>query len=521
MSQKRYRPWAPNQAYLLPPSPRDWLGEGHLAYFIVEVVEELDLSEIDAAIRAKDPRGNRPYPPQMMVGLLLYAYAMGIFSSRRIARGTYDDLALRFLAADSHPAFTTIAAFRREHLVALSKLFVQAVMLCQAAGLVKLGHVSIDGTKIQANASKHKAMSYERMEKKEKQLLDEIQALMKKAEATDTKEDALQGTEVDEDELPQELHRREVRLAKIREAKLALEIEAKAARAATLREQQARHEEIAASTPDEATRKRAATNAKKREAAAQKLEESANEDENDPPDDPSGSDMPRSIAKAKPDGTPKPKSQRNFTDPESRIMKGKGGAFEQAYNAQIAVDDQNQIIVGLGVSNQPADTDHLVPLLKHVKKTTDGTLDVATADAGYWSPENAKWCENEGIDVFIAVGRERCNTDVEPSEPLLDDARCSDGDGTAPTTRSTDPPSPRDEMAAKVKTERGKQIYRKRKYIPEPVFGQLKGARGFRRFSLRGLKGVRGEWALVCATHNLLKLFRASPSGRLRLATLA
>jgi len=523
MSQKRYRSWAPNQAYLLPPSPGDWLGEGHLAYFILEVVEELDLSEIADAIHAKDPRGNRPYPPQMMVGLLLYAYAVGTFSSRKIARGTYDNLAMRYLAADSHPYFTTIAAFRREHLTALSKLFVQAVKLCQAAGLVKLGHVSLDGTKIQANASKHKAMSYDRMTKKEKQLEAEIEALLKRAEETDTAEDVVQGEDTDEDSLPEELRRREIRLEKIREAKQALQQEAKAARGATLREQQARHEETATSHSDATTRKRAATNAAKRASAAEALEESKDNDDDGPPGGAPDSDMPRHQTKAEPDGTPKPKSQRNFTDPESRIMKGKSGAFEQAYNVQIGVDDENQIIVGLGVSNHPADTDHLIPVLKHGVETTGGTPDVATADAGYWSPENAEWCENEGIDAFISVGRERC--EHKPSEPT--EALPPDGlppDGTAPDGRkasSPDTPRPRDLMATKLKTERGKKIYRKRKYIPEPVFGQIKEARGFRRFSLRGLEAVRGEWALVCTTHNLLKLFRASTGGKLMLPKAA
>ena len=533
MSTKCYRPWAPDQPYLLPPRPRDWLGKGHLAYFILDVVDELDLSEIEDAIHAKDPRGNRPFPPQMMVALLLYAYAVGVFSSRRIARGTYDDLAMRFITGDNHPAFTTIAAFRRIHLVALGRLFVQAVKLCQAAGLVNLGHVSLDGTKIQANASKHKAMSYDRMTKKETQLQDEIVALLAKAERADTAEDALHGEGVDGHSLPEELRRRKDRLAKIRAAKKALEKEAKVARAETLREQQARHEETAASHPDPTTRKRAATHAKKREAAAEDLEEASGDQDEDspdgPPESPSRPNLPHHRPKTEPDGTPKPKAQRNFTDPDSRIMKGKSGAFEQAYNTQIAVDDEHQIIVGLGVSNQAPDTDYLVPVMTHAIQTVGATPQVFTADAGYWSPSNAEWCEAKGMEAYIAVGRERCEQQPTgptegpptPAEPQPPDRPPPPPDSAVADELNPNPPpkklSPKEQMAAKIKTERGREMYRQRKHITEPVFGQIKEARGFRRFLLRGMGAVQQEWALVCTAHNLLKLFRASPEGELAL----
>lgn len=502
MSTKQYRPWAPNQGYLIPPSPRDWLPDGHLAYFMLEVVAELDLSAIEEVIQGKDPRGQRPYNPQMMVALLLYSYCTGTYSSRRIARATYEDVATRYITGDQHPFFTRIAAFRREHLAALGQLFVQAVRLCRRAGLVQLGHVSLDGTKIKANASKHKAMSYDRMNKDEQRLQEEIAALMARAEAEDAAEDAALGAENDGMDIPDELRRRESRLARIREAKAALEEEARIARAAALREQAARHDETAATHPEPSVRKAAGTHAEKRRAAAEELVPTSD----DPPDDDDdgGPALPRHAPPTTPAGTPKDKAQRNFTDPDSRIMVDGDGAFVQAYNAQAAVDEAHQVIVGAAVSNQPPDTNYLKPVLSNVMAVTGATPAVATADAGYWSPENAEWCEEQGIDAFISVNRQRHGPAPPPHEgPPPDDA------------------TPKEKMAAKLQTTKGREMHRRRKTIPEPVFGQIKEARGFRRFLLRGITAVRHEWDLICATHNLLKLFRASPNGRLALGETA
>lgn len=510
MTTKRYRPWAPDQAYLIPPTPRDWLPDGHLAYFILDVVDALDLSEIEAAIQAKDPRGTRPYDPQMMVALLLYGYCVGTFSSRRMARATYEDIAIRFIVGDQHPHFTTIASFRRDHLKALGKLFVQAVQLCAQAGLVKLGHVSLDGTKIRANASKHKAMSYDRMKKEEQRLQDEIAGLLAKAEATDAEEDARYGEHGDEVDVPEELRRRESRLARIREAKLALEKEARAARASRLREQQARCEETAASHPVPAVRKSSATNARKRAAEAEELE-SREQDDDAPEDPPRGPTLPLHRPKTESNGEPKPKAQRNFTDPDSRIMVDGDGAFVQAYNAQAAVDDAHQVIVSIGVSNQPPDTDYLPPVVEQVQATAGGKPAGLTADAGYWSPENAAWCEEQGIDAYISVSRQRHGVSPPGIAPPGPDESPPPASGTPPPP---DEKSPKEKMAEKLQTKKGRQMYRKRKFTPEPVFGQIKEARGFRRFLLRGLDAVRDEWALVSATHNMLKLYRASPNGR-------
>jgi transposase len=236
MAGKQYRPWAPTQSFLLPPSPLEWLPQDHLAYFLLDVVHSLDLGELERALQAKDPRGERPYPPAMMLALLIYAYCVGIFSSRKIARATYEDVAFRVLAGGEHPHFTTLNQFRLQHRSAFSGLFVQVLRLCQKAGLVKLGHVSIDGSKVLANASKHKAMSYKRMREEEARLQREIEALLGRADAADQQEDQQYGPGTAPQDLPEELQRREKRLARIREAKAALEQEAKEARAEELRE---------------------------------------------------------------------------------------------------------------------------------------------------------------------------------------------------------------------------------------------------------------------------------------------
>lgn len=312
---KSYRAWSPTQSFLLPPSPLEWLPEGHLAYFVLEVGQALDLSAIEDAIQEKDGRGERPYPPAMMVALLVYGYCAGVFSSRRIARATYEDVAFRVIAGGEHPHFTTVNQFRLEHREALAKLFVQVLRLCRKAGLVKLGHVAFDGSKVAANASKHKAMSYKRMQEEERRLEAEVQALLAKADETDRREDAQYGVGQSPEDLPEELQRRESRLRRIREAKAALEKEAAEARAEELRDQaQAQREKASDESVDPAERKRAATRAEKAEEKALEL---TGKDSND--DRPGGGsttgDLPHHRVPAETDGTPKPSAQRNFTDP--------------------------------------------------------------------------------------------------------------------------------------------------------------------------------------------------------------
>lgn len=490
---KSYREWTAMQSYLMPPSPTEWLPRGHLAYFVLDVAETLDIGEIERAVQAKDWRGERPYPPRLMVALLLYGYAIGIVSSRRIARATYEDVAFRVIAGDAHPSYTTINQFRLDHLGAFRKLFVEVLHLCQRAGLVSLGHVAIDGSKIRANASKRKAMSYERMQQSEARLQQEVDAILAQAAATDEAEDAQYGTGEMPADLPAELHRREDRLARIRQLKAELEQEAAQARAEELRKL-AEVQRDKAADPAVPARERAAaaTRADNHEAEADELD-----DNDDPPPSRDG-DLPHHSVPTTPQGAPTPKAQRNFTDADSRIMVHDGG-FVQAYNAQIVVDDAHQIIVAEALTNQPPDVEHLVPMLHRTVVNCGDVPDTATADAGYFSDGNVRAAEHYGCDPYIPVDRQR---------------RSSDG-----AERQLPPTPMREHMRAKLETPTGKSIYARRKCTVEPVFGQIKGARGFRRFSLRGRVKAAAEWTFVCLTHNLLKLFRAV--GRQRVAAAA
>jgi transposase len=452
-----------NQSLLLPPSLHDWLPENHLARFLVDVVETLDLSDIDASYEAGDGRGQSAYAPAMMVRVLLYGYATGTYSSRKIQAKTFDDVAFRFLSADEHPDHSTLAEFRKRHLQALAGLFTQALQLCQKAGLVKLGHVAIDGTKLQGNASKHKAMSYGRMGEAEKKLKDEIDALLKRADEVDAAEDAKYGKGRSGDDLPAELARRESRLAKLREAKSELEAEARQL----------------------AEDKKAAVEAR----IAERREQEAR----------TGKKM-RGRQPQAPDpdtATPDAQAQRNFTDPESRIMPSgsQKGAFVQGYNAQLAVDGQAQIIVAVDVTQQSTDNDQLAPMLEQTERNAGARPQAASADTGYWNPEQVEKIQAQGIDLHVATGKQKHG---ETSQPIQGE----------PIDASVEL-SLRERMRQKLASQAGREVYRMRKAIVEPVFGQIKECRGFRRFSLRGLVNVRGEWKLVCLTHNLLKLFRS------------
>jgi transposase len=429
---------------------RDWLPEDHLVYFILDVVRELDLSEIYVAYNG-DKGGQPPFNPHMMVGLLLYAYCVGTASSRKIEKATQEQVPFRVLTADQHPDHDTIAEFRRRHIGALSGLFLQVLRLCRQAGLVRLGHVALDGTKVRANASKHKAMSYGRMDGKIAELEEQIRQLMAQAEATDQAEDVRHGKGVRGDELPDELRFRQRRLEKIRQAKAALEAEAR---------QKAQ---------DEQTR---------REQENRRRKEEGNE--------------PVKHRKP-PDSNPPEKAQKNFTDPDSRIMKdGASKAFEQCYNGQAVVDDKAQIIVAADVTQQANDKRQVEPMVSQMMENLDGaTPESMTADAGYFSEENVNFLEGRRIDGYIAVDRQKRGSPEDASSP---------DDVVAGATA-------KERMAAKLRTDQGRATYRMRKAIVEPVFGQIKSCRGLRRFLLRGLAKVRAEWRLICAGHNLLKLF--------------
>lgn len=428
MRTKTFRPYDQDTILLMPPSLHDWVDPEGLPAFLNDLVDELDLAPFLAA--HDEPRGMPPYHPRLMLKVLLYGYATGVRSSRRIEDRLAADVNFMFLAGQARPDHKTIAEFRRRHLAAFEGLFLEALRLCRAAGLARLGRVAIDGTKLKANASKHKAMSYGRMTEREAALAAEVKAILDEAEAVDAAEDAAYG-DARGDELPPELRRRETRLARIREAKAALEREA-------------------------------------RERTGD------------------------------PDAVPEPKAQRNFTDPESRIMLSKPDGFIYGYNPQIAVDDGHQVIVATTLSADPTDTGALPALVDQIEANTGRRPGKLLADAGYASDDNLAHLEARGIDAYVATRRDRHGAQA-PAAPR----------GRIPAGLSR-----RDRMARKLTTKKGRAEYRRRKAIVEPVFGQTKEARGFRRFHLRGRIKVTAEWHLVCAVHNLAKLFRSGRAGR-------
>jgi transposase len=490
-TRKTYRPWNPEQSFLLPPSPAEWLPEGHLAYFILDVVRELDLSAIEAPIQEKDPRGERPYDPAMMLALLLYGYCVGVFSSRRIERATYEDVAFRVVAGGQHPHFTRINAFRRTHLTALEGLFRQVLLLCRRAGLVKLGHVALDGTKVQANASKHKAMSYERMQEAERRLEAEVADLMARAEQADAEEDKRFGEGQRDEDLPAELRRRQERLDRIRKAKTELEAEAREVRAARHRELATGCDERATSSETERQRRLNATLA---EQHRQKAGELSEQDDDDEPPFTTADGLPKHQPRTTTSGKPHPKAQRNFTDPDSRIME-RGGEFLQGYNCQAVVDGDHQIVVAEAVTNQPPDAENLEPMLRLCVENCGEAPQQLSADSGFWNATVIDVCTPYGTDPYVAIERQKHgeHTPEPPSTPPTDE----------------DEVDAREKMRRKLRTPEGRAVYARRKAIVEPVFGQIKEARGFRRFLLRGLAAVQAEWSLLCTTHNLLKLFGA------------
>ena len=427
---KTYKTYLPDQDLLLPPSLRDWLPENHLAYCVSDVVDQMDLAAIEAVYEEED-RGQPPYHPRMMTKILLYGYCVGVFSSRRIQKRLVEDVAFRVLAAGNQPDFRTIADFRKLHLQAQEKLFQQVLRLVLEVGALKLGRVALDGSKVKANASKHKAMSYGRMEETEKRLREEVRKLLKQAEAADEEEDKRYGRERRGDELPEELQRRETRIARIQEAKKALE-----------------------------------------ERAREKAKS-------------------ESEGKDSKEAKPEPKAQYNFTDAESRIMKGSDG-FVQGYNTQVAVEPLFQLVVGQTVTQAANDKQQMVPLIEAIQEQSGQRPKEVLTDSGYCSEENLKYLAKRRMEGFVATEKQKHGEWREPCKrgPLPKDA------------------SRVERMKRKLKTKVGSAVYARRKCMVEPVFGQIKQARGFRQFLLRGLEKVLGEWALVCTTHNLLKFHK-------------
>jgi transposase len=456
--EKTFRPYDPDQVLLLAPVLSEWVPEGDLAHFVSDLVESgaLDLSAIYAAY--EEERGYPPYDPRLMVKLLVYGYATGVVSSRKLERATYRDVAVRMLCADQHPDYRSIARFRARHLAALGELFVQALRLCKQAKLVGLGTLALDGTKLRANASRHKAMSYERMAKAEARLEAEIsalranvRALLEEAEAVDAEEDERYGPDCRGDELPEELQRREQRLARIREAKQALEAEA----------------------------------AEREAARRAELEREGK--------------TPRRPRGGRDAYAPKPSAQRNFTDPDAKIMKTSDGAYQQCYNGQAIVDATAQVIVACELSAEAPDARQLEPALDQLAENLEAIeaelskAATLSADAGYFSEENVRVTARHGLDPHIATGRFKHS---EPQPP-------------APRGPISKDATPKQRMARKLRTKKGRAVYARRKTIVEPVFGQIDTVQNGRKLLLRGQDAARAQWRFQCAIHNLLKLHRA------------
>jgi len=441
---KDFRPWKIDEAQLLPANVQDYVPKDHLCRFILALVrEELDLSAIAGSYRSG--LGQPPFDPRLMTALLLHGYASGIYSSRRIAKSAVERADFMMIVAGDPPDFRTISEFRRRHLKALAALFVQVLQLAEKAGLVRLGHVALDGTKIKANASKHKAMSYAHMKKREAELAAEVDRWLEAAEAADVEEDRLYGHKRG-DEMPDWVADKQKRLEKIRQAKAELEAEAKAAAEAEMQ----RREQAEVQRKAEGRKKSGRTPA--------------------PP-------------KQEPDG----KTQRNFTDPESRILKTRDG-YIQGYNAQAAVDAKAQIIVAHDLTQSMSDQNQLVPLMDGIKDNLACQPKEASADAGYLSEANLAALAERKISAYVAAGRAKHPGEVKRRI-------------TGPLTKA---------MRDKLKRAGWRSRYRLRKQVVEPVFGQIKQARGFRQFLLRGFEKVRAEWALICTAHNLTKMARAA-----------
>jgi transposase len=442
---KTYRDWSTDQSYLFPPSPHDWLPQGDLVYFLLDTVATLDLTPIFAHYE-RELRGQPPFHPGMMVALLLYCYATGTRSSRKIMRRCQVDVACRVIVGEDVPDFRTISDFRKIHLARLETLFVEVLKLCALAGLARVGTIALDGTKVKANASRHKAMSYDRMKSEAIRLKEEIAKLLAEAAATDKAEDLEHGPDRHGDELPDELARRQGRLAKIQQAKKLLEERARTEAAGEAARRQAEGKSPPATLPAEAV--------------------------------------------------PGPKDQINFTDPESRIMKASNKGWDQCGNAQ-AVTNEHQIILAADVTDQANDVRQTVPMVDQARANLDAAgvtdaIKAALGDAGYYSETNAADLKQRGIEPYLATERLKHHEKI----------------AAAPRGRIPKDLSAKRRMARKLRTKVGREMYAKRKGMIEPIFGQLKQVLGLRQFSMRGLASMRGEWRLMATVHNLLKLWR-------------
>lgn len=466
-THKKFREWKPNDYASTPITPAGILPEDDLVFFFIELIPQLDLTPIYAHYE-RETRGAPPFDIAMMSTLLLYAYSVGVFSSRKIAHAGERNVAFIAIVGQQRPDFRSISDFRKIHLQALANLFVEVLRIAGEMGMVSLGNLSLDGSKVRANASRHKAMSYGYMKKEVERLRSEIAALLQQAEQTDAEQDAALGARRG-DELPDELNRREARLAAIEQA-------------------MSRLEQAAEEKADAKRREREQADAE-REARGEKRR----------------GKEPSPIS-----SEPEDKAQTNFTDPDAKVMKTSNKGFDYCYNGQAVVDEKHQIIVGASVTSAANDQQQAIPLAEQTKQNlaaagietppqedgTDAPIPL-TADTGYFSEGNVNGLESAGFDPYIATGRQKHNQ-PQPSAGASD---AGNDDGLSKETA-------KEKMSRKLGTPLGRARYAKRKHIVEPVFGQMKHARGFRQFLLRGLQNVQGEWTLLCLTHNLLKIWR-------------
>ena len=456
---KRFRVCDFNQPFLLAPSLQDWLPEGHLARFVADVSNELDLSAIYAEYERHDGRGLSAYHPLLLARLLLYGYSIGVTSSRAIEKATYDSVAFRYLAADQHPDHDTIANFRRQHLEALGSLFLQALRLCHKAGLVKLGNVALDGTKILANASTHRSITHRQLRESEQHWKAVIAHLLVEAEKTDQREDQQFGRGQSGDALPEELAHAQTRLQRIQQAKAELEREAQ--------------QKLESATEQHVWRK---------PGRPRKEEQSS-------PCDPQERDKQKKRRRRAKRNAAGPTRQYNFVDPDSRVMRDNGRkCFVQGYNAQLAVDTHAQVIVAAEVTQQVTDREQLLPMVDSIRASTQSTPQTILADAGYWDTASLREVLKQGIQVLMSPdGEVRSEPGLAATVPKNEEAM---------------------RMRQQLRSPAGRALYLLRQATVEPVFGCIKEARGLRRFRFRGFTRVQWEWKLICATHNLLKLFR-------------
>jgi len=458
---KRFRVCDLNQPFLLAPSLQDWLPENHLARFVADVCSELDLSAIYSEYERSDGRGLSAYHPLMLTRLLLYGYSIGVTSSRAIEKATFDNLAFRYLSADQHPDHDTIASFRQEHLEALAGLFVQALRLCHQAGLVRLGNVALDGTKILANASTHRSVTHQQLREREQHWKSVVARLLVEAERTDEREDQQFGRGQSGDPLPDELAHAQKRLARIQQAKAELEQEAQ--------------QKLEAANQGQVQRKRGRPRKDEQNTQA--------------PRDPQERDKEKKRRRRARRNAAGPTRQYNFVDPDSRVMRDNARkCFVQGYNAQIAVDTQKQVIVAAEVTQQVTDREQLLPMVESIRASTKAVPETVLADAGYWDTASLRELSRQGIRVLMSPDGE-----VKPEAAL------------AQTVPKNDEAM---RMRQLLLSPAGRALYALRQATVEPVFGCIKEARGLRRFRFRGFTRVQWEWKLICATHNLLKLFR-------------